>query len=263
MAHRMPEGGGRLAGKRAPRTIGDGARDHQRQAGAALGELLEAGEDRGLGVQGVENGLDEENVRAAIDEPLDLLAIGDAEFVEADRAEAWIVDVGRERGGPVRGPERAGHETAPSVSLLRPDRGAARQSRAIAIELVDDILHSVVGLSDRGRGKRVGLEDVGAGKRVSEMDVLDRLWLAEGQKIVVALQGAVAGVKARAAKVGLAEAEALDLGAHRPVNQQDPVARGAAEGRQWILPKRKRRVGGWIEVTIHSADRQCRYCRAT
>ena len=138
MAHRMPEGGGRLAGKRAPRTIGDGARDHQRQAGAALGELLEAGEDRGLGVQGVENGLDEENVRAAIDEPLDLLAIGDAEFVEADRAEAWIVDVGRERGGAVRGPERAGHEAAPSVSLFRPDRGPPRQSRAVAIELVDD-----------------------------------------------------------------------------------------------------------------------------
>ena len=95
------------------------------------------------------------------------------------------------------------------------------------------------------------------------MDVLDRLRLGEGQKIVVALQGAVAGVKARAAKVGLAEAEALDLGAHRPVNQQNPLARGAAEGRQWVLPKRKRRVGGWIEVTIHSADRQCRYCRAT
>ena len=95
------------------------------------------------------------------------------------------------------------------------------------------------------------------------MDVFDRLRLGEGQKIVVALQGAVARVKALAAKVGLAEAEALDLGAHRPVNQQDPLARGAAEGRKRILPKRERRVGGWVEVTIHSADRQCRYCCVT
>ena len=93
MAHRMPEGGRGLAGKRAPRTIGDGARDHQRQAGATLGELLEAGEDRRFGVEGVEDGLDEEDVGAAIDEPLDLFAIGDAELVEADCAEARIVDV--------------------------------------------------------------------------------------------------------------------------------------------------------------------------
>ena len=76
------------------------------------------------------------------------------------------------------------------------------------------------------------------------MDVLDRLRLGQGQKIVVALQGAVAGVKALAAKVGLAQAEALDLSAHRPVNQQNPLARRAAEGRQWVLPKGERRVDG-------------------
>jgi hypothetical protein len=35
-------------------------------------------------------------------------------------------------------------------------------------------------------------------------------------------------MKAIAAEVRLAEIEALDLGAHRPVNQQDALARGAS-----------------------------------
>jgi hypothetical protein len=62
---------------------------------AALGKRLEAGEDRRLGVERVENGFDEEDVRSAVDEASDLLAIGDPEVVEADRAEARIVDVRR------------------------------------------------------------------------------------------------------------------------------------------------------------------------
>src|ERR1700722_15049308 len=93
MAHRMPERGRRLAGKGASRSVGDGAGDHDRHVKAALGEGLEAGEDCGLGVQRIENGFDEEDVRSAIDEAPDLLAIGDAKLVKADRAEARIVDV--------------------------------------------------------------------------------------------------------------------------------------------------------------------------
>ena len=58
VAHRMPEGGRRLAGQGAPRAVGDGARDHQRHRRAALSESLEASEDRRLGVERVENGLD-------------------------------------------------------------------------------------------------------------------------------------------------------------------------------------------------------------
>ena len=180
MADRMPERSRRLAGKGAARAVGDGARDHQRHLKAALGEGLEAGEDRGLGVQRVENRLDEENIRAAVDETLDLLAIGDAELVEADRAETRIVDVGRKRRGSVGRPQRASDETAPSVRLLRLDRRTPRQSRPVAIELVDLILHPIVGLRDRGRREGVGLENVRARERISQMDVFDRLRLGQG-----------------------------------------------------------------------------------
>ena len=263
MAHRMPECRRRLAGKRAPRTVSDGARDHQRQAGAALGERLEASEDRRLGVERVENGLDQDEVGAAVDEPANLLAIGDAELVEADRPEARIVDVRGQRRGAIRRPQRAGDEAAPTVCSFRLDRRPPRQSRPVAIELVDEFLHSVVGLGDRGRGEGVGFENIRAGHRIGEMDVFDRPRLAQRQQIVVALKMAVAGVKPVAAKMRLVETETLDLGAHRPVNQQNPFARRPAKGGRCVLLAREPRVDHQIGRTTHSAYRSSHYSALT
>ena len=95
---------------------------------AALGEDARHGEDRRLGVQRVEDGLDQDDVGAAVDQPVDLLGVGVAQLVEGDGAEAGIVDVRRERGGAVGRPERAGDEAAPAVRLLGLDRRAARQA---------------------------------------------------------------------------------------------------------------------------------------
>src|SRR5205823_12919169 len=44
--------------------------------------------------------------------------------------------------------------------------GGAREPGALAIELVGEVRHVVVGLRDRGRGKRVGGDDVGAGAQI-------------------------------------------------------------------------------------------------
>ena len=130
MAHRMPEGGRRLARQRAAGQIGDRAGDHHRQADALLVEDFLGGEDRRLGVQRVEDRLDQDDVGAAVDQAAQLLAIGDAQIVEGDGAVAGIVDVGRDRGGAVGRPERAGDEAALAVDLLRPAIAARRASRA-------------------------------------------------------------------------------------------------------------------------------------
>ena len=66
-----------------PGEVGDGARDHHRQPHALLGEDLLAGEDRRLGVQRVEDRLDQHEVGAAVDQPAQLLAVGGAQLVEA------------------------------------------------------------------------------------------------------------------------------------------------------------------------------------
>ena len=239
VAQRMPEGGRRLARQRAAGKVGDRAGDHQRQAHALGGEGLLAGEHRRLGVERVEDRLDQDEVGAAVDQAGDLLGIGLAQHVEGDGAEAGIVDVGRDRGGAVGRPERAGDEAALAVDALGLERGAAGEAGGVAVELVDHRLHAVVGLGDRRRGKGVGLQDVGAGERIGEVDVLDRLRLGQGQQIVVALEGAFAAGEALAAELALVEAEVLDLGPHRAVEDQHALARRRRQRRADVALSRR------------------------
>ena len=65
----------RLARQRAAAAVGDRHRDHHRQAHAALGEHLLDGDERGLGVQRVEDGLDQQQVGAAVDQAAHLLVV--------------------------------------------------------------------------------------------------------------------------------------------------------------------------------------------
>ena len=83
------------------------------------------------------------------------------------------------------------------------------------------------------------------------MDVFDRLGLGQGQEVIVALQKAVAGMKAIAAEVLFIQVQALDLGTHSPVNEENALARGAPQRSQCVLAARKIRVGGWIGGPVH------------
>ncbi len=77
------------------------------------------GVERGLGVQRVEDGLDQQDIDAAFEQAARLFGIGRLQIVEGDRAEAGIVHVGRDRGGAVGRPERTGDEARAAVALLR------------------------------------------------------------------------------------------------------------------------------------------------
>ena len=187
-------------------------------------ENLLAGENRRLGVERVEDGLDQDEVGAAVDEAAHLLGVGFAQIVEGDGAEAGIVDVGRKRGGAVGRAERAGDEAGLAVEPFGFRRRATRQPRAIAVELIDDVLHAVIGLGDAGGGKRIGLEDVRACHRVGEQDILDRLRLRQRQEIVVALQMTFAADETIAAEVTLVEREVLNLRSHRAVEDENALA---------------------------------------
>ena len=127
-------------------------------------------DDRRLGVERVEDRLDEDDLGAAVDEAPHLLGIGLAHLVEGDRAVAGIVHVGRDRQRAVRRADGAGDEAAAAVLRLGEDRRLAGEARALAVQLVDDRLEAVVGLGDRGAREGVGLDDVGAGAEVVEVD---------------------------------------------------------------------------------------------
>ena len=66
----------RLTRQRAAAAIGDRHRDHQRQPHAALVERLLDADQRGLGVERVEDGFEQQQVRAAVDQPERLLGVG-------------------------------------------------------------------------------------------------------------------------------------------------------------------------------------------
>jgi hypothetical protein len=149
-----------------------------------LHQLVE-GEDRCLGVQRVEDGLDQEQVDATLEQPLGLLAVGVAQLVEGDVARARVVDVGADAGGLWRRAERAGDE----ARRLRRGHGVdrlARQPRCGDVHLARQVRQAVVGLRDRRRAEGVGLDDVGAGGQVRVVHRAHDVRPRQHQQVVVA-----------------------------------------------------------------------------
>ncbi len=128
------------------------------------------------------------------------------------------------------GPKRAGDEAAAAVVHLRLHGGLARQRGAGVVELVGDALHAVIGLRDRGRGKRVGRDDIGAGAEIFEMDLAHRIRPAQIEQIVIAAHLAVPGVEARAAIALLVQFEILDHGAHGAVEHENALPHRLEDG---------------------------------
>ena len=83
-----------LARQRAAAEIGDRHRDEDRQPRALFLEHVLDRDDAGLGVERVEDRLEQEEVGAAIDEATHLILVCGPGFVEGHPAERWIVDLG-------------------------------------------------------------------------------------------------------------------------------------------------------------------------
>ncbi len=129
-------------------------------------------EQRGLGVERVEHRLDQQQVDAAVDQAVDRLAVRGNQLVEAHVAKARIVDVGRDRGGPVGRARARRRRSAACRASSRPGVGAlARDPRRREIDVAHFRLQPIVGLRDARRVEGVGLDDVGAGL---EEGVVDR-----------------------------------------------------------------------------------------
>ena len=227
---RDPEGVDRLSRERAPAAIGDRHRDYQRDLGAPLVEDVEDGGDRRLRVQRVEDRLDQQQVRAAVEQPARLLGVGVADGVERDGAERRIVDVRRDGQRAVRGPDRTRDVARALRRARRPAvRRLAGEPRRGDVHLVGRRLEPVVGLRDGGRGERVGLDDVRAGGQVRVVNPHDRLGLRQHEDVVVPLQLVAVLGEARPPEVRLLEAERLHHGRHGTVEHQDALGERRVE----------------------------------
>ena len=84
---------------------------------AGLLVVLVDREERGLGVERVEDRLDQEDVAAAVDQALDLLRVRGDDLVPRAVAEARVLDRRRDREVRLVGPDRARDQARP-VRLL-------------------------------------------------------------------------------------------------------------------------------------------------
>ncbi len=191
----------RLAGEGASAAVGDGHGDEQRQRGR-LGNAAD-GIEGGLGVEGVEAGLQQQRVHAAFHQAADLPGIRLDHLVEGDRPPGGVAEILREGEGFPGRAHRAGHPdlAGGGVGLGPGQRGAC------AGEFARLRGAAVVGLRNGVGAEGVGADDVRAGVDVGAVDAPDDVRMGEVERLAVA-----------------AEAVALEHRAHRPVQDQDPVA---------------------------------------
>ncbi len=123
-----------LPRQQATAGIGDRAADHQRHG--SIPEDRPQRVDGRLAVQGIENGLHQNRIHTAVHQPPHLLGIPLGQLVERDVPPPGVVHIGRNRGAPIGGPHRPGHEPRPTVSRLEPVGHAARQPSSRFVELV-------------------------------------------------------------------------------------------------------------------------------
>jgi len=139
-----------IARQQAAGFVGDGAGDHHGHVDAAcLGNFRDRVE-RGLGVERIENGLDQQQIGAAVPKPVDLLAIGLAAGRRRSRRGSRVDTSGEIEAVRLVGPSAPREALLPSSALTR----SARRARVWRLRGSSRRRYRkvVIGLRDRGRG---------------------------------------------------------------------------------------------------------------
>src|SRR3546814_540197 len=132
-----------MAGKVAAGEVGDGHGDHQRNIPAVRLGGVHRSHDARLGIQGVENRLDQDEVDAARDQRVALLAIDALQTIEIDLAITGIVDVWRQRQRLVGWADGAGDETGLAVLRLEIVRGFRSEEHTSELQSLMRISYAV------------------------------------------------------------------------------------------------------------------------
>ncbi len=233
VADAVPEGFDRLARQGSARGVDDRPGDDDRKTFAQLVEEVREGRDRCLRVERVEDGLDQEDVRAALDQTRRRFAVGDLELRPGDAPGRRVLDVRAHRGSLVGGSERAG-DVARTVG---PDPfggvgGGPGEPGGRDIELANRRrIEAIVRLGDTRRGEGVRGDDVRARLEIGLVRGADRRRLGQAEEVGVAAQVAWMIAEALTAEVGLAEPVDLEERAHRSVEDDDPVTQDPGQRR--------------------------------
>ena len=224
VAQRVPEGLGRLAGQRAAGGVGDRSGNHHRPTPTGLLEMLLDREQRGLGVERVEDRFDQQDVRATIAEAADGFTIGINQLIEAGVAIARIIHVWRDRRRARSRAEYPGNETRLRWTV----RGefVAHLSRELCageVQLIHNAFELVVGLRNRRGVEGIGFDDVSTGGKILGVNTANDLGPRQQQQVVVALQIVLMIGEARIAKVALFQPVALNHCAHGAIKDENAL----------------------------------------
>ena len=200
----MPDGGqegfDRLAGQGPSGTVAGRNGDDSREAGTYLRERVQ----RCFRIEGIETGLDEDQIGAAFDESGYLFAVHLRHLVESQRLSGFFGQVCAQCQRFRRRSDAAGYpDLSPALQgLFCLPPGDAGPFTGEGRRLV---FQSVLFLGDAVAAEGVGLDDVGAGLDVGAVDRGDQFRLGAVERIEIA-----------------AFPVALQHRTHRPVEQQDP-----------------------------------------
>ena len=154
--------------------------------------LLHAGfgcKEGGLGVEGVEDGFNQQQIYSALHQGVDLFAVGSNQLVKGDGPVGGVVDIGAHGAGLVGRANGASHVAGLGwLALCVVVGGTAGQLGCSQVYLADVRLGVVVGLADAGGVEAVGLNDVGSSLQVLAVDLLHQVRPRQAEQVVVAFQ---------------------------------------------------------------------------
>ena len=231
---RMPdgvvEGFHGLARQRPARSVGNRAGNDYGQGAPQTVAGAHDSVQRRLGIERVENGLDQQQVGAALHQRARGDLVGGREPVEIGGPVAGILHARRQRGSAVGGAQAAGHEVRPAVAPLGRVRGLAGDLRRCAVDVGYPVLKPVVRLRWRIGGEAVGGQDVGPGLEIGVVDFTHEMRLGQAQQVVVALQRLGPVGKLPTPVLLLRKIQDLGKRAHRAVYENDSAADQFAQG---------------------------------
>ena len=210
----------------------DGHLHHQRQQHAGRAHRRARAVDRGLGLEQVVDGLDEQHVDAARDQPVDLELVAGAQLVVGDLAER------RQAGARAH---RADHEPGP-VRSREARRDLACELGRTPVHLERLVGDPVLLEHERERAEGRGLHRVDTDREELLVHLRDEVGAGEHEHLVAALERLAAEV------VG-AEIVALHPGAERAVEHEHALGERVEER---VLRAAANRAGVATRIRHHT-----------
>ena len=228
----MPKCLDALAGnKRRPALI-KGSRDHHGHPAARFVEIPLDCKQARLEVERVDHRLGHQDIDARFHKRGHLSVIRVGHLLERDAAKAGVVDVRTDGGLLGGGADGTGNEPRPGRILFRVlVAGNARTAHGRRIDLGHQLQRQIkLFHADRARAEGVGFDNVGARLQVMAVDIDDVPGMRQTEDVGEILQIAIVVGKPLAPDGRLVQLQPLNLRAHRPVEQQNPLVEQGFQG---------------------------------